>query len=254
MKSCLDSLPRGSEVVFHLDPSVDDSSHLLQRIKDPRFTLIETSERLGFSEGLNFAIENSKNSLIARLDADDIALPWRWQVQLRAMRDLDLHFGSLLHYFPERRVAKLIPGYPVRLQGSQFSLLTMWRNPGFHPSAMLTRDLFSELGGYRKAIAEDYDLWLRAVACGARIRRDSLPVTVYRHHGKQATADPLWEDRVSRDPLVIESKNNVAKFLGFEKGTSVVPTSLLRSRNPFFFMEFRDLFRGDTIGTHSSVD
>lgn len=236
--SCLRSMPSDAELVFHLDPSTPESKSHLRSITDRRFRFLETKERLGFSGGLNFAIEQSKHDLIARMDADDIALPWRWKYQVPKMQNLDLHFGSLLHLYSVAGFPVLLPHYPVSLDTQEFAAVAQYQNPGFHPAAMFTRQAFFEVGGYRPALAEDYDLWLRMVAAGKRVARGLLPVTVYRHHPTQATAEASWSQRVNADRFIIEAKASLSNSPSVHNQASVLRG--LRSRKPLSRLEFRD--------------
>ena len=237
--SCLRSMPNDAELVFHLDPSNDDSTYLLQAITDKRFRLVQTMERLGFAGGLNFAIDQSKHDLIARIDADDIALPWRWRYQVPKMRNLDLHFGSLLHLYKLASLPIVLPHYPVSLNTQEFAAVSRYQNPGFHPAAMFNRQAFLEVGGYRNALAEDYDLWLRMLAAGKKVSRGLLPVTIYRHHHTQATAGRSWELRVSEDRWVRESQEML--IASFDGDLSKKTLRCLLIRQPWSWLEFRRL-------------
>ena len=236
--SCLRSMPNDAELVFHLDPSKEDSTSSLRTITDRRFRLVQTKERLGFAGGLNFAIEQSTHDLIARMDADDIALPWRWKYQIPKMRHLDLHFGSLLHLYKFAGFPVLMPHYPVSLDTRQFASVAQNQNPGFHPAAMFTRQAFLEVGGYRPALAEDYDLWLRMLAAGKRVSRGILPVTIYRHHTAQATAGESWSKRVNEDPYIVEAKSRLSNSAVAQEQSQVLRR--LWSSQPMSRLEFRD--------------
>lgn len=237
--SCLRGMPHDAELVFHLDPSTDDSTYILGAIRDRRFRLVQTTERLGFAGGLNFAIDQARHELIARMDADDISLPWRWRYQVPKMRNLDLHFGSLLHLYKLASLPIVLPHYPVSLNTREFAAVARYKNPGFHPSAMFTRQAFLEVGGYRPALAEDYDLWLRMLAAGKRVSRGLLPVTIYRHHPAQATAGGSWEVRVNEDRWVRESKQRL--IASFDRDFSKKTLRKLSILQPFSRLEFRRL-------------
>ncbi len=235
--SCLRSLPIEAEVVLHLDPSDPLKTEALRRIDDPRLRILETQERLGFAQGLNFAVSQAKHELIARIDADDIALPWRWNYQVQQIAGVDVHFGSMLHLFHLGKLPVLIPHYPVALEPREFGAVALHQNPGFHPAALFRRSAFNEVGGYRESVAEDYDLWLRLLHAGKDIRRGLLPVTIYRHHEHQATASSDWEQRVSDDPLIREAKRQLEE--GFSSSSSSLVLTRLFTRNWFANREFR---------------
>jgi hypothetical protein len=62
----------------------------------------------------------------------------------------------------------------------------LFSNPLVHPSVMFRTQAIAQLGGYDAALlAEDYDLWIRAAASGARIKIVAAPLLRYRIHGAQ---------------------------------------------------------------------
>lgn len=241
-KSTLKSLPEDSEIVFFLDPSSDDSEKLLGSIVDKRFRLIKSERNLGFANGLNIAAEESRGDFIARLDADDISFPWRWNYQLKHMQRTDIHFGSLLHQFSKGKFSLFVPHYPVHLNSSEFKLLASEANPGFHPAAMIRRSVFLDLGGYSQALSEDYDFWLRAANAGYVLERGLVPVTVYRHHANQATRQSGWEDRVMNEGNILFQRRQLWSKLERD-GMDIKRTLIeLAVRSPMSLIEFRRVF------------
>ncbi|WEZ95166.1 glycosyltransferase [Lactiplantibacillus plantarum] len=93
-------LPR--EFVIVLDnPERSDLKDLLMDY-DCRVEMIKlvcNPENLGLAASLNKAIELASNELIARMDADDISVTNRLEVELEALktRDLDLISGNITY-------------------------------------------------------------------------------------------------------------------------------------------------------------
>jgi glycosyltransferase involved in cell wall biosynthesis len=82
------------------DASTDDSWAYLQRIDDPRVRVARNERNLGAPATLNRAIDLARGRWIARMDADDVILPARLELQARAL-DADpridlLGTGSIL--------------------------------------------------------------------------------------------------------------------------------------------------------------
>lgn len=246
--SALRYMPSGSEVVVHVDPSETHSLQQFKSLQTKGLSLLISNERVGFAEGLNLAVGQARHELIARLDVDDYSYPWRWSYQMSRMRSVDFHFGGLAH-----KITKLfpsLPGYPVRLETEEFAIVSLFRNPGFHPAAMFRKSVFLELGGYRPAIAEDYDFWLRALTNGYEFERGTLPVTRYARHPGQATSQIGWAERVEMDPYIIESKAALKTKLS-EAGveTSMVLRRLLKGQ-PLAKIEFRDIVYKESQQRH----
>lgn len=232
-------MPSGSEVVLHVDPSDPESLQQFKVFRTKGFSLLLSNEKVGFAEGLNLAVGQARHELIARLDVDDYSYPWRWSYQISRMGSVDFHFGGLAHkitrWFPS------LPGYPVRLETEDFAVVSQFRNPGFHPAAMFRKSAFWELGGYRPALAEDYDFWLRALARGYSFERGALPVTRYASHPGQATSQIGWAERVELDAYIIESKAALKTKLSEEGIETSIALRRLFKGQPLAKIEFRDL-------------
>src|SRR5256885_7165052 len=160
------------------DGSTDSSPQILKRFaeKDSRLR-VETRANKGLTRSLNEAIALSRGEFLARMDADDIALPNRLQIQvdfLQAHSDVVLLGGGYeLIDGAGRLLTKIIPpADDATLQEHALS----GRTPICHPLAMMRRDAVAKVGGYDEtlAAAQDLDLWLKLgevgkLACGPDI-------------------------------------------------------------------------------------
>lgn len=145
-------------------------------------------DALGLVAALNRGIAEARADLIARLDADDIALPERLARQVAEM-DTNPRL-NLLGSWAEiidgegRVIGRLAPPpEPGRLRD------TLARtNPFIHSSVMLRATAVRSFGGYRAAFeaAEDYDLWLRLSEHGDIAIMPEILVR-YREHGGNVT-------------------------------------------------------------------
>jgi glycosyltransferase involved in cell wall biosynthesis len=173
------------------DASSDATPYLLREFAagDPRVQVLCNRERLGLAGSLNAAAAATSAQILARLDADDIALPTRLEEQL-----------SFLESHPEVGVlgtgAELIDargrslGCAFRPEDHEILTQRIFReNPFIHPSVMLRRTFLEATGGYdvRLRRAQDYDLWLR----GYKITRfHNLPRPLIRYRLRER---PTWE-------------------------------------------------------------
>lgn len=152
------------ELILIDDGSTDGSGERMQAhaAADPRLSVLRIPHS-GVATALNTGLAAARAPLIARMDADDIALPQRMQCQLAAM-----------HARPE--VAALGTGIEAidadgRVTGSampggdpaEIRAALLRANCLHHPTVMMRRDIVLAAGGYRPIFtaAEDYDLWLR---------------------------------------------------------------------------------------------
>ncbi|MES2695025.1 MAG: glycosyltransferase family 2 protein, partial [Verrucomicrobiota bacterium] len=170
---------RDWELVVVDDGSRDGTAEMLARLaqRDPRVRVV-TQGREGIVAALNAGIAVARGELIARMDADDVAMPERLAAQAEFLREnRDVGVVSCLVEFGGDRAASA--GYALHVDWIN-SLVTpeeIMRNrfveaPLAHPSAMFRRDLVARLGGYRAGdFPEDYELWLRWMEAGVRIAK-----------------------------------------------------------------------------------
>jgi glycosyltransferase involved in cell wall biosynthesis len=175
------------EFVIVNDGSTDGTEALLRRWaeKDARIKLI-SRPNAGLVRSLNEAIEMSAAPLIARMDADDLAMPDRFEKQVRFMREhpevvllgtsyelMDAD-GRKLHVLRQ-------PTDDATLQKHCLA----GRTPICHPSAVFRRDAFFRAGAYKEDHwpGEDLDLWLRLGEVGKLACLDDVLLRYRLHPG-----------------------------------------------------------------------
>jgi glycosyltransferase involved in cell wall biosynthesis len=167
------------------DGSRDGSAALLERYarRDPRVRLVRRAHA-GLVATLNAGLALARGELVARMDADDVALPRRLELQV-ARLDLDpdlLCVGGAYEVIDARgRRIDLVrpPEAPEQILAAALE----GRSPICHPAALYRRDRVIAVGGYDVAapVAQDYDLWLRLMDVG-RLANLSEVVLRLRYH------------------------------------------------------------------------
>ncbi|MGR3290753.1 MAG: glycosyltransferase family 2 protein [Paracoccaceae bacterium] len=182
IESILEQTFRDFEFVIVDDGSTDQSPAILAGYakRDSRVRVI-SQEKSNHPAALNAGIGASSAPLIARMDADDVAMTYRLSRQLSY---LDRHekivcLGTSVKIidgtgkFRRTRRART---------GAQIVMRTLpKRNVINHPTVMMRRDALEAVGGYcdRFNLCEDYDLWLRLLSVG-EISNLSEPLLNYR--------------------------------------------------------------------------
>ena len=139
-----------------------DTGRALAAVRDPRLRL-ERRVREGLTRALIRAIELARAPLLARLDADDVAMPERLALQheyLDAHPDVGLLGTGAREVDPTgREVAIVRP--PVDDASIRRALIRA--NPFVHSSVVVRRAALDRAGGYDRSfpVAQDYDLWMR---------------------------------------------------------------------------------------------
>ena len=168
------------ELIVIDDGSTDATPELLASLRDPRLH-VERRARQGLTLALNRALELGQAPLLARLDADDLALPERLARQrqyLDAHPDVGL-LGTGAREVDEagREVAVVRP--PV--DDAAIRRVLIRANPFVHSSVMMRRAALDRAGGYDPSfpVAQDYDLWMR-LARVTRLANLSEPLVIRR--------------------------------------------------------------------------
>lgn len=173
------------ELILIDDGSMDHSLGILREFeqRDDRVRVI-SRPNTGIVGALNDGLAAARGEFIARMDADDLSLPARFQMQVQFLRE---HLECVL---VGSRVMLIDPdGSPIcewakettheEIDGGHLAL----RWPVVHPAVMMRRDVLNQVGGYRKQYntLEDLDLFLRLAEQG---RLANLPVVLlhYRQH------------------------------------------------------------------------
>jgi len=147
------------------DASTDQSEEILNQLskQDKRIKLINNRAQLGLTKSLNKALKSVKTKYIARMDGDDIALPKRFEKQIK--------------YLNEHPQIGLLgtAAYLINNQGKQIGLKRYSSDnkvlkkkllhycPFIHSTWMLRRSVLLEAGEYNQNFpyAQDYELILR---------------------------------------------------------------------------------------------
>ncbi|MBM4588798.1 glycosyltransferase [Rhodococcus hoagii] len=220
VRSTLAAMPRDSELVVLDDASTDCTAEVLATLQDRRLKVVHGTESSGLAAGLNRLISLTDSEWIARMDADDISLPWRFSEQRTRMEaGADFIFSPVIHLGPSR--FRIRPTRLGRVSSENAPFLLLLENPFAHSTAMFRRKAIERLGLYRSVGAEDYDVWLRAAARGYLLERTANPVLLYRHHSEQVTKDAAWKARSRTEEMLVESHSALSQTLLGISGDSI---------------------------------
>lgn len=227
VRSTLRALPRDAEVVVLDDGSSDKTADAAGAIGDSRVRVLSRSNR-GVAATLNDLLDATDSEFVARMDADDIVLPGRFHRQSRAIGEADAVFTTVVTW------GSGAPGMPrpSAIAATDFGMHLLLTNPVAHSTLLARRSAIVGAGGYRKLPTEDYDLWLRMTAGGARIRRLALPGLAYRVHPGQITASAEWRRSSWKNAELAAAYSALAqRLLGFP-AIRITSLSIDESRTP----------------------
>jgi glycosyltransferase involved in cell wall biosynthesis len=173
------------ELILLNDGSTDDSLQIAESYTDPRIRILDSEKNHGLIYQLNRGIEAAQGRYIARLDADDMALPHRLQ---RQFYYLEQHPEiGLLGGFAEVIGSEAIMQHGTSREDIVIELLH--RNAFIHSTVMFRKSVFLEVSnGFHEAYkhAEDYHIWqLFALHTGVANLNEVL--IQYRMHEQQVS-------------------------------------------------------------------
>src|SRR5215475_8394120 len=184
MRSAVDDQTvRPDQVVIVRDgPVHDELARCLddfQRASPVPVTFVPLVRNAGLGPALDRGLAASWFDVIARMDADDIAMPQRFEVQLPLMADADIVGSGLLEFVTDTDdvVGQRVPP----LEPRQIARYARVHDPFNHPTVVYRRSAVLAAGGYGDLpLMEDYALFARMLQTGARARNVAEPLVYYR--------------------------------------------------------------------------
>jgi glycosyltransferase involved in cell wall biosynthesis len=172
------------------DGSTDTTLDIVQCFNDKRIKIFTSEENHGIVHQLNKGIENSQGEYIARMDADDISLPERFEKQIEFLENVDNSKIDLLGTDALEIGENVKPIIHQNYLPSQISFLLNFTCPILHPTVIFRKRLFDK--GFRYPYfyeyAEDYAFW-RIIDNGDNLAILPQILLQYRIHNTQTNKD-----------------------------------------------------------------
>ena len=185
------------------DGSTDGSRAIIEShaARDGRIRPIIRENR-GLVASLNQLLGEARGALVARMDADDICTPMRFERQIAFLAGHPDHgvVGSWCDDIDELGGPWQNAGQSARhpVTHDEFLRAIETGLPLLcHPAVMYRRDLVRSVGGYHAAFrhCEDLDLWLR-LATRTRIANIPEELIQYRHYEDQVSSRHATEQQI----------------------------------------------------------
>ena len=241
MDSILNQTFRDFEFIILNDCSKDRTEEIILSYDDPRIVYVKNEENMGVARTLNRGLDMAKGEYIARMDADDISLPERFEKQvayLDANADIAV-LGTNIELFTDKKSL----GFREFSHNPELMALDMFFSCGVaHPSVMMRTNVIQNLGGYAPEFngLEDYELWCRVLE---HYNITTLPdiLLQYRIHGNQVTKNPSPRHQELQQQLKIRQiqqlgmdSDNAEAFFLFCKGEKPNTAEKIAELDAFF--------------------
>ena len=187
LRECLASIlcqtVQDFEVIVVDDGMLDDSRGVVESFADSRLKYVGVEESQGISAARNLGASYASGRFVAVMDDDDICLPNRFEVSLRAIGPgVDGCVGGFITFYDDGRVESWDDPLPDA-EGS-------FVRGGFagHPTWMVRREVF-ELFPYDESFTSSVDnnIALRMINSGVRLVHTGAPHVLRRVHEGQVT-------------------------------------------------------------------
>jgi glycosyltransferase involved in cell wall biosynthesis len=142
-------------------------------------TLVSLQHNRGLGPALDLGLSASWFDVVARMDADDVSMPHRFEVELPLIEHADIVGSGLLEFVTDTDdiVGQRVP--PT--DPAQIRRYARMHDPFNHPTVVYRRSAVDAAGGYGDLpLMEDYALFARMLAGGARAVNVAEPLVFYR--------------------------------------------------------------------------
>jgi glycosyltransferase involved in cell wall biosynthesis len=134
----------------------------------------------GLAEALTIGLARCAHDIVARMDADDVSLPTRFERQLPLIEQGLALVGSGMYEFVDD--VGTVAGQRIpRTDPEEIARFSRFHDPFSHPTVVFRRSAVERVGGYETlGLMEDYWLFARMIHSGASVGNVAEPLVMYR--------------------------------------------------------------------------
>lgn len=149
-------------------------------VKDTRIVVIENEKNLGLTKSLNKAIVVANGFYMSRMDADDVMMKCCLEKELKIIKKDKLDLVAVSKKNIDQK-GNEIGVFTNSFSPEQMRYLLPYDNSINHPTVLVRLDVIKREGGYREIKScEDYDLWIRMLGHGSRMKIVPEILLLYR--------------------------------------------------------------------------
>ena len=201
-------------IIVNDNPNNIELKTILNTITDERVKIFSNEKNIGLVNSLNKAVHLSKGNLIARMDADDISMPERLEVQYKYMQEKCLDMVGADIQFINEVGDVTVERFHFPTTQDQILLNIKYGNCLAHPTWLVKKEIYLDLHGYRNVKScEDYDFVLRVLNKGI-YQVGNVPIVCLQYRlrqygiSKQTEAEQyVLRDYLSKNREIIDNIN-----------------------------------------------
>ena len=228
IESILNQTYKDFELIIVNDASTDSTGSIIKTYaeKDERIVVLENEQNLNIAGSLNRAISAAKGEFLARMDADDIALPERLEIQSKAMQENPkvAVVGNDINLIDENGSVIGYRHYPT--DSKSLKRVIFRYSPFAHPTVLIRTSCLKEVGDYdkTKSPSEDVDLWFRL---GTKFDFMSIPQALLKYRVFLSSTSNKSLRRV--ELLTFKMRLNAISKLGYKVGLLDIIYNILQA-------------------------
>lgn len=243
IESVLKQTFQAFEFIIVLDLPTDNSATIVEEYqkKDNRIVIIYNEYNIGLTKSLNKALKIAKGKYIARMDADDISVPDRFEKQYYFLENNEKVGVVGGHVYTGKQGTRYMT--PWSKDPEETKIRMLFRNAGVpHPTAMFRKyypdgtQVF-----YDESIvkSQDFALWSKYVRKSNIVVMEDV-FLIYRIHENQISAKPSGQSMYS----AIIVKKQMKDIFGIEDENllNVVANLFVGNKKPQM-NEVREVFQ-----------
>jgi glycosyltransferase involved in cell wall biosynthesis len=195
LKEAIDSVLRQSfpdfEFIIVDDCSSDNTQLIIKSYDDKRIILIRNKVNKGQTPSLNIAVSKSRGAYLARMDADDIYIPNKLEVQFKFMQENKniSVCGTMSNCIDEYGNIYSNRSFPTNPTDIYFRMF--YHSPINHVSVIMRTSDIKKVGSYDESypICADFALWSKLIRHNYIIANIPLMLTKFRVHTRSLTVE-----------------------------------------------------------------
>jgi glycosyltransferase involved in cell wall biosynthesis len=170
------------EILIIDDNSNDATFDICKKYEESfnNIKVFKNLKNLGLTKNLNFLIEHSSGTYLARQDADDISEVTRIEKQIKFMNKYKLDACTTRAYVMKQN--KVTPNKSVYMPKK---LVMRFKNPFIHGSLMIKKTSILEVGKYNEKFyySQDYKLMYDLIEKGYKVKIIKKPLYILNMEG-----------------------------------------------------------------------
>lgn len=205
LRECINSVLNQTFTDFEFiiidDCCTDSTAAILSSYNDARIKIFKNEINLGLTKSLNRAIELAQGKYIARMDADDICLPKRFEKQIELL-EANPKIGLCGTWYENFGDSSGIAKYNTT--HNEIVLGLLYQSQFCHPTVIMRKEIVDKhhlLYDTNFTTAQDYELWSRMAHVCETANVDEVLLR-YRFHAESVSSKKKEQQLWNRNKII----------------------------------------------------